>query len=592
MGTNTLTDRANGQTILDVFFNDIHSAMNGDFVGRNSSGVATSLQNLGTNAIPWGSAYINSLILDGSAVDTSLLTAPKNRIVSGKVRTTSNQPQFLLPNGAAASFTLEAATTNLVLDIDGVASTVSTDIVKSSLTVGPSTTHTALVDDTDAADQESTKTWGEYGAEKETITVDTMGAEFQNFIGQWQIVQIAGTATEYALVYVKSATELTNAYRGFFTNSSSVPVNRVGFTNNDTITVLSTGWVFMENDSATVDVSYKTPIRSFTAPSSPAAGDYWYDLANETWKRYDGASFQIINRILIGVVGIDSSNCVCARSFDTFAKYEETNNIEVEIQTTEIVQFKNQNSKINVYGNEFEYGFNHESWNMTTDLASSADMYNATEQASTTYYLYLSDAGETIISDISPHFRPDLKGWYHPHNTWRLAGKAHNDGSSDITLVIDSLPYLQNKLSSTSANTSVSATIPADNTIPQISEGTEILTLDFLPKQGARRLFCDFSGMVEEQTNGVNSLTCALFRDTESDAFAAQLIATLGDSSLNLGEFSIKNKEIIPKGHGVITISVRIGANASNTIYINSMSSNTLGGTFETVLSITERTEV
>ena len=37
MGTGTLTDRASGQIILDTFFNDIHSVLNGDFVGRNST---------------------------------------------------------------------------------------------------------------------------------------------------------------------------------------------------------------------------------------------------------------------------------------------------------------------------------------------------------------------------------------------------------------------------------------------------------------------------------------------------------------------------------------------------------------------------
>ena len=435
MGSSTLTNRASGQTILDTFFNDIHSAINGDFVGRNTSGVATSGQNLGTNAIPWGVGYFNSMVLNGSAVDTSLLTAPKNRIVSGKTRTTSNQPQFIDPNGAAASFVLEGLSTNLVLDIDGAAVQMAIDVTKSALTVGPSTTATAQINDTAAADDEYTKTSGEQGAQDETLSVDTMGAEFQTFIGQWVAVKIAGVATEYALVFVKSATELTNCYRGFFYDSSAAPINRTAFTNNDVITVLSTGWVFVENDGATVDVSYTNPIKSFTAPSGPATGDYWYDLANETWKRYDGASWQIINRTLVGVVGIDSANCVCAKSFDFYAKYADTNNAEFEINSTEIVQIKNHDAKTSVYGNEFNFNFNHENWNVTTDLAVAADMYNATEQASTVYYAYLKDDGDTVISDISPHYRPDLLGWYHPHNPHRCLAQFYNDGSNNIVLI-------------------------------------------------------------------------------------------------------------------------------------------------------------
>jgi hypothetical protein len=60
-------------------------------------------------------------------------------------------------------------------------------------------------------------------------------------------------------------------------------------------------------------------------------------------------------------------------------------------------------------------------------------MYSATEQASTMYYLYVTDKGETVISDISPYFRSDLFGEYHPHNPWRCVGLAYNDASSDIS---------------------------------------------------------------------------------------------------------------------------------------------------------------
>jgi hypothetical protein len=440
MGLGTLTDRASGQTILDTFFNDIHAALNNDLVGRNASGVATTGQNLGTNALPWATIYANTIVLGGSSLDTSQLVSPANRIISGKVRTASNQPQFIDPDGATNAFTLEGNTTNLALDINGASVSVTTDIIKSSLTVGPSDTPTALVDDTDAADQEETRTWGEYGAEKETITVDAMGAEFQAFIGQWQIVKIAGTTNEYALVYVKSATELTNAYRGFFTDSTGAPINRAKFSNNDVITVLSTCWVFVENNGTTVDVSYRTPIKSFTAPTSPLTGDYWLDLGNSVWKRYDGASWQIINRTLVGVVGIDSSNCVCARSFDFHKGFTDVNTIELEVDTTEKAQLKYHDAKINVYGTQFNFGFNHLVWNITTDLAASADLYNGSEQASTVYYLYIKDTGDSVMSDISPHYRPDLLGWYHPHNPWRCVGQCFNDSSSNI-IALDEVRY-------------------------------------------------------------------------------------------------------------------------------------------------------
>jgi len=439
MGANTLTDRSTGQTILETFFNDIHSALNGDFVGRNASGVATLGQNLGTNAFSWANGYFTNIILDGSAIDSSQLTSPVNRIVSGQVRSTSNQPQFLVPDGAAASFDLEGASTNLVLDINGSVVTVSTDITKSSLTTAPAANNTALIDDTDAADQAETRLWGESNASR-VITLDAMGSSFSAKVGEWVAVKIAGVSDEYVFGFLESATELTKCYRGYFTDSSNNPVNRSAFFDNDTVTIMSLGWVFVENNGTTVDVTYNNPVWAADAPTSPVTGDYWYDIPNGLWKRYDGASFQIINRTIVGMVVIDDTNCVAARSFDFYQKFSEENTIEIEINSTEIIKAKNQDSVVSVMGERFDFQKTLPSWNITTDLAAAVDMYDATEQASTDYYLYLKDTGDIVISDISPYKRGDLAGYYHPHNPWRCIGICFNDSGSDI-VAASYVPY-------------------------------------------------------------------------------------------------------------------------------------------------------
>ena len=54
MATNTLVNRSSGQTITEDFFNDFNSALQGDVVGRNASGVPEAGQSLGTAAFPWG----------------------------------------------------------------------------------------------------------------------------------------------------------------------------------------------------------------------------------------------------------------------------------------------------------------------------------------------------------------------------------------------------------------------------------------------------------------------------------------------------------------------------------------------------------
>lgn len=430
MSTNTLNLRSAGQIIVEGFFNDFNLAFNGDFVGRNSSGVPESGQALGTVAFPWGAVRANALILAGTAVDTSQITSPVNRVVSGKTRSTSNQPQFITPNGSALSFIIAGATKNLVLDINGSAVTVNTDLTKSSLTAAPSSQNTALVNDSEATGQEDTRLWGE-AEHRKAITIDTVGTNITALVGKYAAFKIG---TEYFITLVESSTKLSKALRGHFYDSSGNPMNRTTFSDNATITLEKLGWVFVENDATTVDVTYTNPTWAYTAPSSPATGDYWNDTNNKVWKRYDGATFIIVNRTLIGYVINNTTACVGARCQDFYAQYSSDLELPIEKSTTEIIKAIKTKGRVSVAGQTLRYEETLPTWNITTDLATSADMYNATEQASTVYYVYVSDLQQPFISDISPYHRSDLDGAYHPHNPWRCVGHFFNDAGSDIAV--------------------------------------------------------------------------------------------------------------------------------------------------------------
>lgn len=432
MGLNTLNNRSAGQTIVEGFFNELNQALNTDFVGRNVTGVPTAGQNLGTVAIPWGTGRFNQLIVGGAAIDPSQITAPQNRVKSGKTRTSSNQPQFITPNGAVLTLVIDATPTPLSLDVNGTDVEVASDITITGLTAAPSSQNTALVNDVDAADQHDTRLWGEPEHRKK-ITIDTVGTNITALVGKYAAFMISnGSDTEYFLAYVESATVLSQIRRGYFYDSTLAPKNRIVFSNNDTITLLKMGFIFVENDGTTADVTYTNPVWSFTAPGGPATGDYWYDLQNQMWKRYDGATFQIINRTIVGVFANSTAACVGARCIDFFAKYTTENTLSLAKFSTEIVKGSKPGQKVNVAGMEFDFAGSLASWNITTDLAATADMYDATEQASRMYYLYVTDLGDTVISDISPYFRDDLFGEYHPHNPWRCVGLAYNDGSNDL----------------------------------------------------------------------------------------------------------------------------------------------------------------
>lgn len=436
MSSNTINTRNTGDTIIASFFNDIQSALGGDFVGRQSNGVPASGQNLGTLALPWGSVYANAMILNGSAIDTSQIISPVNRIISGKKRTTSNQPAFISPNGGAASFQILGASTNLVLDVNGVAVTVSTDITKTGVTLAPSSNNTTLINDTDAVGQEDTRTWGEVYATKEKIIVDTMGSSITALVGKFAAFKVVngGAETEYFFAYVESTTRLSKIQRGYFYDSSINPKNRITFSNNDVITLMKIGYIFVENNATTVDISYTQPVYSFQSPLSPATGDYWYDLGNSVWKRYDGASFQIINRTFVGLVLSNSTATVAARCGDFYAAPSVLNTIDLEKFTTEIVHGTKLGQMVAVMGKNFIFTEYQPTWNITTDLAPSSDMYFASEQSSLGYYCYIKDTGDFVISDISPYFRSDLGGKYHPHNPWRCVGQFFNDASNDISV--------------------------------------------------------------------------------------------------------------------------------------------------------------
>ena len=424
MGTTNISAvKSSGDVQDESWYNDFRSALIGAVVGRNpSTGVVASGQDIGSAVTPWGALYATSLVIGGSTVDLGSLTGAANAILSGQIASTSIRPDFLRAAGSAATVTVEGATTSLVLNIDGTSTTIAADLAETSLTVAPSSNNTALVDDTALTGQESSKWQGEDGT---IITIDTVGTEISNRVGQYAVFK---TSTEYLLAYIESATELSNVYRGYFLNSSGVPLERVALSNNDTLTIMSGGWVFVEDDSLTVDVTYTSPIYSVTEPSSPATGDYWFDLVAGKWKRYGGSAFAEVNRIPIGIAVVDETNCIASRSFDLNKVFNSDNPVATKYISTTVISAVEFDFDISVYGTSVNTRHTEIEWDIATDLES-----GVSEGASTTYFAYITETGKPVLSDKKPYdLRGSLKGWYHPYNSWRAIGYIFNDGSSDF----------------------------------------------------------------------------------------------------------------------------------------------------------------
>lgn len=347
-----------------------------------------------------------------------------NRLVSGRVRSTSDQPVFLVPHGAARTVTCDGTPTNFKYYVNGTEYTISTDVTLTNLTLAPSSNNTCLVNDSIAADQEYTKYTGENGTE---IPVDNMGTEITALIGKFAAFKLAGTTTEYFIAYVKSSTLLTKAKRGYFFDSTDAPIPRAGYTDNDTITLVKLAWIFATT-AGTLSATYTNPVWADDEPTSPASGDFWYDISANTWKKYDVSAFVSGAATLIGCAITDTTNTVGARSFEFSLGYGATNTCELTYESATEVRSKYQGSAVNVWGTTIKNDHNNHIWDMTTDLDT-----GVTEGASTNYYFYLTEDGDTIISDVRPYDRSeDLLGHYHPYHSWRCVGSAFNDGSQNL----------------------------------------------------------------------------------------------------------------------------------------------------------------
>jgi hypothetical protein len=350
---------------------------------------------------------------------TAIAGAPPNRVISGAVRTNSEYPNFLDFDGSGPNVTILGDTTNLKVSINDIEVTISTDILTSGLTVAPSANNTCLVNDSTLTDQLSSKYTGE---DDSILNIDTAGSEITSRIGQVVALQKNG-GTEIMLAFVKSATQLTNVYRGFFYDSSSDPIVRETLADGDQLNILSLGWLFIESDGLTTDVTYKSPTYSYTQPSG-TVGDYWFDMSLNVWKRF-AASWVTIDRTLIGMVAIGTAVTVGKRETDFYYDYRDTNTVALEVFSDEIIRSKDKTNNVFAYSGTLRIDPTKITWDNTSD------METGSVASSTTYYLYMASTGQRVVSLEKYYTRNDLRGRYHPYEAWRYIGNGVTDATSD-----------------------------------------------------------------------------------------------------------------------------------------------------------------
>jgi hypothetical protein len=133
------------------------------------------------------------------------------------------------------------------------------------------------------------------------------------------------------------------------------------------------------------------------------------------------------------------------------------------------------------------------------------------------------------------------------------------------------------------SNADLTTAIPVDDTIPQSSEGTQILSASITPKSTTNRIRARFRGQVSVAGAGV-VVSAAMFNGG-ADAIAAEANSLTGSS--NYGPITLEY-EYVPGATSSITFTVRVGP-ASSTARMNGVpAGRTFGGVSRATLVLEE----
>jgi len=145
------------------------------------------------------------------------------------------------------------------------------------------------------------------------------------------------------------------------------------------------------------------------------------------------------------------------------------------------------------------------------------------------------------------------------------------------------------------AGASAANTIPADNTIPQDSEGLTVTSLAFTPKSSTSKLIIEVTGYFYLYATGGTGATVGILTVTKSgstNAIGTSIVGSITDAS----SASIENgglKVVETSGStSVRTYTVRMGPGSANAAFgvlaTNGGTSAVFGGTMALNLTITE----
>ena len=185
----------------------------------------------------------------------------------------------------------------------------------------------------------------------------------------------------------------------------------------------------------------------------------------------------------------------------------------------------------------------------------------------------------TAAGDVAEFVRVTGGNWqcldYHPASGKPIAAIVRGD--------LPAGAVIQSVAATYASNADLSTTIPNDDTIPQNTEGTEVVTVSITPTSASSTIEIEFRGM--GAASGSANLVAALFKDSGANALAA---STGIAGSVNLpGPIGIIYQESAGST-SARTYKIRVGAN-TGTCRLNGTTTGRLyGGTSAATLVVRE----
>jgi hypothetical protein len=144
---------------------------------------------------------------------------------------------------------------------------------------------------------------------------------------------------------------------------------------------------------------------------------------------------------------------------------------------------------------------------------------------------------------------------------------------------------VQRKFTSTVTAVSGTTTMPFDNSIPQNTEGNEMMTLAITPQHAANLLFVSHVGIYGGTTT-TDTVSVALFQDSTADALAA--VGTFRNAAGDVSTIPLVYMKQAATTSST-TFKIRAGTAEAGTTYLNASNGTTLyGGVGYSALAIME----